>query len=311
MAAIVINEKFRTLIPPLNKAEYTELEKSLKKEGCREPLVTWNGYLIDGHNRYEICTRLNIKYKVVNMTFESEEDAISWICSNQLGRRSISEETRKYLIGKRYEAEKIIGERQSNRGINQYTPDKKRPVGRPASNGSRHRTADKLGKEYHVSHGTIKNYGSFSKVVDRIGERSPGLATQILAGKVKISQKGLTELVELNDSEMDTVTSSIAERGEYVPYHNTRKEIRELTKKTETPTVPSVKDMPAYDPDAEAVGLTLTIPMWASSITRVKTIMDAAKISRKARKNLVDALQELKSKIDEMLTELGEKENDG
>lgn len=105
MADIIINEKFRTLIPPLNKAEYTELEKSLKKEGCREPLVIWNGYLIDGHNRFEICTRLNIKYKVVNMPFESEEDAISWICSNQLGRRSISEETRKYLIGKRYEAE--------------------------------------------------------------------------------------------------------------------------------------------------------------------------------------------------------------
>ena len=148
MAAIVINEKFKTLIPPLNKAEYAELEKSIRKEGCREPLVTWNGYLIDGHNRYDICTRLNIKYKVINMPFESEEDAISWICSNQLGRRSISEETRKYLIGKRYEAEKIIGERQSNRGINQYTPEKKRPVGRPASNDYRHRTADKLGKEY-------------------------------------------------------------------------------------------------------------------------------------------------------------------
>ena len=311
MAAIVINEKFRTLIPPLNKAEYTELEKSLKKEGCREPLVTWNGYLIDGHNRYEICTRLNIKYKVVNMPFESEEDAISWICSNQLGRRSISEETRKYLIGKRYEAEKIIGERQSNRGINQYTPDKKRPVGRPASNDSRHRTADKLGKEYHVSHGTIKNYGSFSRVVDRIGERSPALATKILAGKVKISQKGLSELVELNDTEMDTVTTSIAERGEYVPYNNTRKELHDLTKKAETPLVPSVKDMPAYDPDAEAVGLTLTIPTWASSITRVKSIMDKTKISRKARKNLVEALQGLKTKIDEMLSELGETENDG
>ena len=311
MAAIVINEKFRTLIPPLNKAEYTELEKSLKKEGCREPLVTWNGYLIDGHNRYEICTRLNIKYKVVNMPFESEEDAISWICSNQLGRRSISEETRKYLIGKRFEAEKIIGERQSNRGINQYTPDKKRPVGRPASNDSRHRTADKLGKEYHVSHGTIKNYGSFSRVVDRIGERSPALATKILAGKVKISQKGLSELVELNDTEMDTVTTSIAERGEYVPYNNTRKELHDLTKKAETPPVPSVKDMPAYDPDAEAVGLTLTIPTWASSITRVKSIMDKTKISRKARKNLVEALQGLKTKIDEMLSELGETENDG
>ena len=311
MADIVINEKFITLIPPLNKAEYTELEKSLIKEGCREPLITWNGYLIDGHNRYEICTRLNIKYKVTNMSFESEEDAISWICSNQLGRRSISEETRKYLIGKRYEAEKIIGERRSNRGINQYTPEKKRPVGRPASNDYRHRTADKLGKEYHVSHGTIKNYGSFSRVVDRIGERAPALATQILAGKVKISQKGLTELVEMNDSEMDAVTSNISERGEYVPYNNTRREIHELTKKTETQVAPSVKDMPAYDPDAEAVGLTLTIPTWASSIERIDGIMDKTKLSKKARKNLIEALQMLKMKINEMLSELGENENDG
>ena len=311
MSDIVINEKFRTLIPPLNKAEYTELEKSLIKEGCREPLITWNGYLIDGHNRYEICTRLNIKYKVANMPFESEEDAISWICSNQLGRRSISEETRKYLIGKRYEAEKIIGERRSNRGINQYTPEQKRPVGRPASNDYRHRTADKLGKEYHVSHGTIKNYGSFSRVVDRIGERAPALATQILAGKVKISQKGLTELVEMNDSEMDAVTSNISERGEYVPYNNTRREIHELTKKTETQVAPSVKDMPAYDPDAEAVGLTLTIPTWASSIERIYGIMDKTKLSKKARKKLIEALQMLKMKINEMLSELGEDENDG
>ena len=311
MADIVINEKFRTLIPPLNKAEYTELEKSLIKEGCREPLITWNGYLIDGHNRYEICTRLNIKYKVANMPFESEEDAISWICSNQLGRRSISEETRKYLIGKRYEAEKIIGVRRSNRGINQYTPEKKRPVGRPASNDYRHRTADKLGKEYHVSHGTIKNYGSFSRVIDRIGERAPALATQILAGKVKISQKGLTELVEMDDTEMDAVTSSISERGEYVPYNNTRREIHELTKKTETQVAPSVKDMPAYDPDAEAVGLTLTIPTWASSIERIDGIMDKTKLSKKARKKLIEALQMLKTKINEMLSELGEDENDG
>ena len=64
MADIIIIEKFRTLIPPLNKAEYTELEKSLKKEGCREPLVTWNGYLIYGHNRFEI---LNIRLSICRL----------------------------------------------------------------------------------------------------------------------------------------------------------------------------------------------------------------------------------------------------
>lgn len=72
----------------------------------------------------------------------------------------------------------------------------------------------------------------------------------------------------------------------------------------ETPAVPSVKDMPAYDPDAEAVGLTLTIPTWASSISRVKIIMDKTKMSREARKNLVEALKKLKNRIDEMLAEI-------
>lgn len=69
--------------------------------------------------------------------------------------------------------------------------------------------------------------------------------------------------------------------------------------------------MPAYDPDAEAVGLTLTIPTWASSIERIDGIMDKTKLSKKARKNLIEALQMLKMKINEMLSELGENENDG
>ena len=39
--------------------------------------------------------------------------------------------------------------------------------------------------------------------------------------------------------------------------------------------------------------------------------MDKSKISRKARKNLIEALQKLKIKINELLSELGEEENDG
>ena len=45
MADIIINEKFRTLIPPLNKAEYTELEKSLKKEASIPALLFFHIFL--------------------------------------------------------------------------------------------------------------------------------------------------------------------------------------------------------------------------------------------------------------------------
>ena len=114
-----IDPEFKALIRPLNKEEYSTLEANLILDGCREPIVTWMGYIVDGHNRYEICNRLHIPYGVVTYDFKSRDEAIVWICNNQLGRRNITEETRKYLIGKQYEAEKATNARNAL-GSNQY-----------------------------------------------------------------------------------------------------------------------------------------------------------------------------------------------
>ncbi len=98
-----------------------QLEVNLTVDGCREPIITWNNIIIDGHNRYEICNRLHIPYAVRKMPFENREQAIVWICSNQLGRRNITEETRRYLIGKQYELEKVARKHPPNiNGFNQY-----------------------------------------------------------------------------------------------------------------------------------------------------------------------------------------------
>ena len=55
-----IDHEFKTLIQPLRKDEYRQLEVNLTIDGCREPIITWNDLIIDGHNRYEICNRLRI-----------------------------------------------------------------------------------------------------------------------------------------------------------------------------------------------------------------------------------------------------------
>lgn len=52
-----IDKEFKTLIPPLSPTEYEQLEANIIADGCREPIVIWNGYIIDGHNRYEICKK--------------------------------------------------------------------------------------------------------------------------------------------------------------------------------------------------------------------------------------------------------------
>ena len=94
-AVLEIDPEFKTLIRPLRKDEYLQLEVNLTVDGCREPIITWNNIIIDGHNRYEICNRLHIPYAIRKMPFENREQAIVWICSNRLGRRNITEETRR------------------------------------------------------------------------------------------------------------------------------------------------------------------------------------------------------------------------
>ena len=47
---IRIDEEFKNLLPTLDKETYAWLEENLQTNGCREPLVTWEGILIDGYN---------------------------------------------------------------------------------------------------------------------------------------------------------------------------------------------------------------------------------------------------------------------
>ena len=54
-AVLEIDPEFKTLIRPLRKDEYLQLEVNLAVDGCREPIITWNNIIVDGHNRYEIC----------------------------------------------------------------------------------------------------------------------------------------------------------------------------------------------------------------------------------------------------------------
>ena len=84
-----IDQEFKSLISPLTNEEYEQLEQNIINEGCRDALVTWNDTIIDGHNRYTICTKNNISFKTVSKEFENREEVIVWIIKNQFGRRNL------------------------------------------------------------------------------------------------------------------------------------------------------------------------------------------------------------------------------
>jgi len=156
MAEIFIDSEFANYIRPLSDEEFEKLKESIKLEGIRDPLVVWNGFLIDGYHRYKIAQEHNLEYKIVEIELPNKEAVKEWIIKNQLGRRNLTEQEASYYRGKLYEARKI------SRGENRS------PMGNFFPSGN---TAEKIGKQYGVTGSTIKNDEQFSRSVDKVAEK--------------------------------------------------------------------------------------------------------------------------------------------
>ena len=97
---IFFDNEFRNLIPALQPDEREHLKASLKAEGNRDPIVIWKEtqLLLDGHNRYDICTNAGIPLKpALQLSFPDRNAAIVWIIQNQFGRRNLSAYSRSVL----------------------------------------------------------------------------------------------------------------------------------------------------------------------------------------------------------------------
>ena len=90
MKTIIIDEEFKDLLPALDKETYALLEENLLQNGCRDSLILWGNTLIDGHNRFEICTKHGIPFNTMDKDFETREDVIIWMVSTQISRRNLT-----------------------------------------------------------------------------------------------------------------------------------------------------------------------------------------------------------------------------
>lgn len=306
-----IDPEFKHLIRPLQRKEYLQLESNLLADGCLDPIITWHGFIVDGHNRYEICRRHNIPFRILEKDFDCREAVIAWICANQLGRRNISEETRKFLIGMQYESEKVVNSKRNARGLNQYSEEDNPGGSEPAGSkdidlSQKHITAERIAMENHISNGTVQKYASYTRALEEIGRKEPEIVPKILSGQFKISHNNILELSKRSAEEIRKVNRKMDHsQVPFIQYKKTRNAIKHGKYdpvEEDIETLPSVKDMPEYDPDAEITGLTLTIPSWASSIERAMKNSDLKQISSQARINLSLALYDLQGKFSTILS---------
>ena len=108
--ALKIDPEFQGKIPPLNAEEEHILEQNMIQERrLLNPLIIWNGYILDGHSRYRILKHHpEIAFEVKEIQLPDRYAALAWICQNQLGRRNLDPERRKFLMGKTYENENFL-----------------------------------------------------------------------------------------------------------------------------------------------------------------------------------------------------------
>jgi DNA modification methylase len=92
-----ILQELESLIPPLSNEEFKQLERNIFEEGIREPLITWNGILIDGHNRYRIAQEHDMNYETLEKEFDNINRVKEWMIHNQFGRRNLSNYQRSVL----------------------------------------------------------------------------------------------------------------------------------------------------------------------------------------------------------------------
>jgi len=150
-----MQNELKSYIRPLKDEEFEKLKESILIEGIRDPLVVWQGILLDGHHRYKIAQEHNLEYKIVEIELPNKEAVKEWIIKNQLGRRNLTEQEASYYRGKLYESRKLNhgGDRKSS-GQNVHLI----------------KTAEEIGKQYGVDEKTIRRDAEFSKVVDKITE---------------------------------------------------------------------------------------------------------------------------------------------
>jgi len=188
MSDIKINPEFRDLIPKLSQDEMAALEASILEEGCRDSIVLWNDTIVDGHNRFEICTKHSVKFNTIQKDFQNSDDVKVWMINNQLGRRNLTEFVRYELIQAKEEVFKKKGrEAMSELGSNGGRGNKKglSIIDKPFTennNEKQHNTQKEIAKDLGWSQGKVAMAQQVSKKADDLTKE------KLRAGELSINQ---------------------------------------------------------------------------------------------------------------------------
>ena len=235
---LTIDPEFEGKIPPLREEELKQLEENILADGVViNPLIVWDGVIVDGHNRYRILQKHpEIQFTTYEKQFSDRYAAIAWICKNQLGRRNLTPQQFKYLIGLQYEAEKC----SSNYNGNRFTSlDKSRCV-QNEHTYKPERTAERIARENNLSGSYVRRAAHFAKGVDAADETEPGIKQEILTGNIKPTEKAVAAIAKAPPEERPALVQQLRQAKE-----TEKQEEKPKPRRSAAETLQAIRDISA------------------------------------------------------------------
>ena len=208
LSQLKIDPEFQSKIPPLQFEKEQQLEQNIIAEGrLLNPIITWNGYILDGHTRYRILKKHGfIKFEVEEIQLANKYEALAWICKNQLGRRNLSPERKKFLLGKEYESTKLAVGGQPGNCNKANRCDQNDHI------DSEKRTCERIAVEHGVGSATVRRAEKYSRGIDAAEEAVPGAQEEILTGHIKATDEQIVALASIPKEERPAILEELKKK---------------------------------------------------------------------------------------------------
>ena len=223
-----IDPEFQSQIPSLTDDEFEQLRENILSEGeVYEPIIVWDGTIVDGHNRWRIIKEnwelLKDNYRIKKMTFSNKWEAFDWMYRKQLGRRNLTEPQKDYMVGKLYEVrKKSTGGQIGNDNAKKRCGQNVHIVFNAEQNK---RTAEDIGEEFGITARSVQRAEKFSRGIDALKAISRDAAERVLKGNTSITKAKVSAIPKMTPDAIEEVAQAII-NGEPIPRQEVKQEYK-------------------------------------------------------------------------------------
>lgn len=158
------------------------------------------------YTRYQVLRKYPfIPFEVIEKEFANRYEALVWICKNQLGRRNLTPEQKKFLIGKQAKAEKQVKAFHGN----QYTLASESGLVQNEPDRTKHGSRSKVAAEHGTSESYVYRAEQFAKGVEAAEEAVPGAQEEILSGKIQATDREISSIAKVPKEKRPEVVAEL------------------------------------------------------------------------------------------------------